>query len=140
MPVIKCSCWSLKNKCKSCKNCNKSCRPCSTSCSCKGDCLNPHSNGGYCLKCQPSIENCELSSISNPYPEYVENIDSDFSDTISYTSEADSSIKSTEDKNTDISDIEDFFDTDDDNLFLPIPQIETQFCDFNNEINEDNDV
>ena len=39
-----------------CRNCFKMCKPCVHKCKCRGNCNNPHNNGGTCLKCRVQHE------------------------------------------------------------------------------------
>ena len=35
-----------------CRNCYRICKPCNRKCKCKGNCRNPHNNGGTCARCE----------------------------------------------------------------------------------------
>ena len=35
-----------------CRNCYRMCKPCNRTCKCKGNCRNPHNNGGTCARCE----------------------------------------------------------------------------------------
>lgn len=39
-----------------CRNCFKMCKPCISKCKCKGNCKNPHNNGGKCPNCEVQEE------------------------------------------------------------------------------------
>ena len=39
-----------------CRNCYKMCKPCNSRCKCKGNCKNPHNNGGTCTRCEQRDE------------------------------------------------------------------------------------
>ena len=51
----KCACSKCAVDGPGCLRCAKACLPCNKSCKCKGQCLNPHNNGGTCSKCQPEM-------------------------------------------------------------------------------------
>ena len=39
-----------------CGNCYRMCKPCNSRCKCKGNCRNPHNDGGTCARCEPQDE------------------------------------------------------------------------------------
>ena len=39
-----------------CRNCYRMCKACNSRCKCKGNCSNPHNNGGTCARCEPHDE------------------------------------------------------------------------------------
>ena len=39
-----------------CRNCYRMCKPCNSRCKCKGNCKNPHNNGGKCARCEQHDE------------------------------------------------------------------------------------
>ena len=39
-----------------CRNCYRMCKPCNSRCKCKGNCRNPHNDGGTCAKCEQQDE------------------------------------------------------------------------------------
>ena len=49
-----CSCKAAKcdGSTAGCRNCFRMCKPCTRKCKCKGNCKNPHNNGGKCPTCE----------------------------------------------------------------------------------------
>ena len=51
-----------------CRNCYKMCKPCNSRCKCKGNCRNPHNNGGTCGRCEHD-ENRDTTDDEEQAPE-----------------------------------------------------------------------
>ncbi len=112
LPISKCSCKAKENKCglenRGCLNCCKSCKPCSQYCICKGNCKNPHNNGGHCPKCMPHATS---------------------------TSDSDSDQSTIDEQDNGISEIQDYFNQTDNFLQIP-PEDEAntdRYCDVSSE-------
>ena len=55
-------CYCKPGRCTTCTNCAKNCKPCSQKCKCKGECLNPHNNGGLCDKCRSNTDHADINT------------------------------------------------------------------------------
>lgn len=57
---------------RGCNNCFRNCRPCNIKCKCKGNCQNPHNNGGMCPKCDGHVASNSISPEQIPTSQTTE--------------------------------------------------------------------
>ena len=114
LPKAKCSCrpGRCSIETKGCKNCTKSCKPCTNICLCKGQCNNPHNNGGVCPICPENVK--DKTNIESASEESLSERDTcssgDETEDYEYTGQ--------KDENED-SDLETYFDNNDEYLHIP---------------------